>query len=175
MASPVLQALRAGTRQQHEELEAITLGDRIVDGSLTVADYRRLVDWQRRAHQALEPGIQHFSLGDYTYRERFPAVTASTLSTTDLATAAGTVYVLEGASLGGTTIYRKLLDNPALAGEQPFTFYRDQAEWGLVQWRRFVAALDHHPFTPAEMKQAVRAAQDAFDTFARHWQAGATD
>ena len=169
MASPILSALRTGTQQQHDELEAVTLGDRIMDGSLTPAEYRRLIDWQRRAHQALEPGVQHFTLDEYRYRERFPAVTASSLSTTDLATGVGTVYVLEGASLGGTAIYRKLLDNPALQEKQPFAFYRDQAEWGLAQWRRFVAALDQQAFAEEEIRQAVRAARAAFSTFERHW------
>ena len=171
-ASPLLQALRNGTQAAHRQLEDVTLGHKIMDGSLTPAEYRRILAWQRAVHEVIEPGVVGFTLGDYRYRPRFVSDARNAPPVLDvLPTAIGRAYVLEGASLGGSTIYRKLQANPALAGEAPFAFYRDQADWGLQQWRSFIAALNASSFTEAEIQAAVKSARDTFATFARQWAA----
>ena len=172
-AGPLLQVLRHGTQTAHQQLETVTLGDKIMDGSLTPAEYRRLLAWQRAAHEALEPTVVGFSLEDYRYRPRFVTDTEQAHLTRDLATTTGRVYVLEGASLGGSIIYHTLQANASLTEEAPFTFYRDQADWGLRQWRSFVAALNTRSFTQEEIETAVRSARNTFATFARQWTATA--
>ena len=170
-ASPLLQALRSGTQTAHQQLEDVTLGNKIMNGSLTPAEYRRLLAWQRAVHETLEPDVVGFSLGDYRYRPRFVADDEEARPDDTLAATTGQVYVLEGASLGGSMIYRKLQANAKLNGEAPFTFYRDQADWGLRQWRSFVAALSARTFTEQEIHRAVNSARDTFATFARQWAA----
>lgn len=173
-APPILTALRTATRADHDRLEAMTLGDRIMDGSLTLDEYERIVDWQRRSHLALEPLVDGFRTDRYAYRRRFPdgAADAGT-SPADRATAVGTLYVLEGSSLGGSMIYRKLLENPALAPAAPFAFYRDQADWGISQWRDLMAYLQEQPFNEEETARAVAAAHAAFGRFAAEWETDA--
>ncbi|THH36353.1 biliverdin-producing heme oxygenase [Neolewinella litorea] len=171
-SNTLLTALRQSTRADHEALEELTLGEKIMDGSLTAAEYRRIIDWQRRSHLKLEPRVIGFRAGDYAYRPRFVAPAAppqSETRKTDKATAVGILYVLEGASLGGSLIYRKLQGNASLASEAPFDFYREQAEWGLQQWRNFVAYLNGESFTTDATERAADAAREAFATFRREW------
>ena len=170
-SSPLLTALRSGTQAAHEALEQVTLGGKIMDRSLSPTEYHRILAWQRGVHEALEPRLLGFTLGDYRYRPR--SVPDGPGTPTELATAVGVAYVLEGSSLGGSIIYKKLQANPALAGEAPFTFYRDQADWGLSQWRSYVKAIKDHAFTEEEIQTAVKSAQDTFATFARYWEATA--
>ncbi|NJB86642.1 heme oxygenase [Lewinella marina] len=165
----ILTALRHATRADHQALEEVSLGNKIMDGSLSAPEYRRLIDWQRRSHLVLEPQVAGFQDGNYGYRPRFLAPAAPGQTQVDRAGAVGILYVLEGASLGGSLIYRKLQSNPALAGQGPFTFYRDQADWGLQQWRAFVNFLGRSPFSPADIARATAAAREAFATFRREW------
>ncbi|WP_116127806.1 biliverdin-producing heme oxygenase [Lewinella sp. IMCC34183] len=169
-ALPILDALRAATAEDHQRLESATLGDRIMDGSLSLPEYRRILEWQRRSHALLEPSVADFAAGEYAYRRRFPAPAgAPPPEKVDRATVIGIIYVLEGSSLGGSLIYRKLQDNPALASAAPFSFYRDQADWGLQQWRSFLAYLRQATFTEEEIERATASARDAFGRFTTEW------
>ncbi|WP_116106130.1 biliverdin-producing heme oxygenase [Lewinella sp. IMCC34191] len=168
MKSPLLERLRGATREQHERLESVTLGNKIMDGSLTLPEYRRLQLWQERTHRVLEPLVAGFQYADYTYRPRFPTA-ASPDQTVTLPQALGILYVLEGSSLGGSIIYRKLRENSALTAGEPFSFYRNQADWGLQQWRSLAKVLDSVELSEAEMEEATRSAQDTFDRFTAEW------
>ncbi len=171
-APPVLDALRAATTDIHANLERMTFGDKIMNGTLTSTEYERLLQWQQTAHLALEPMVSGFAGGEYTYRSRFATHVQwaePTEPRIDPATAIGILYVLEGSSLGGSLIYRKLQENPALTDKAPFAFYRDQAEWGLKQWRAFLACLSAIPLDPAAIQQATGGARAAFSRFEAEW------
>ena len=169
--SPLLPTLRQSTQADHERLESLTFGPKIMDGSLTAAEYRRLLEWQRRAHAVLEPQVTGFRRGDYAYRPRFPAARPAAAEITDLPRALGILYVLEGGSLGGSVILRKLRANPGLQGEAPFAFYQQQAEWGVPQWRKFLKMLAAVELSADEMDRAVTGAREAFGTFEAEWRA----
>ncbi len=164
----LLNRLRESTRELHDRLESKTYGDKIMAGSLTAAEYRKLIDWQRRTHEVLEPQINGFRHGDYGYLPRFIAP-ASSPKTVDLPTALGTLYVLEGASLGGSVIYRKLQENQHLGSEAPFTFYRQQAESGLQQWRSLLQILKSVQLSEEEINRATNSARSAFSRFDSEW------
>lgn len=166
----LLACLRAGTRNAHERLESISLGDRIMDGSLDPEEYRQLIEWQTRAHRLLEYRIANFTGGDYRYRSRFPLAADRDAGVTALPEAVGILYVLEGASLGGSVIYRKLTANPRLAQFAPFPFYRDQSAWGVKQWKSFVAYLQTLQFSESETERAAKSAVGAFKAFESSWQ-----
>ena len=167
----LLSALRQSTGAEHERLESLTYGPKIMDGSLTAAEYRRLLEWQRRAHAVLEPQVGGFNRGTYAYRPRFELPPGAGAATTDIPRALGILYVLEGGSLGGAVILRKLRANPALQGEAPFSFYQQQAEWGVPQWRAFTKMLSTVELTAGETERAVRGAKDAFGSFEAEWRA----
>ena len=160
--------LRTATRPLHERLEQITLGDKIMDGTLTAAEYRRLIDWQERAHRALEPGLDRVPIGGYRYEPRFPVGEAAP---PPLPEAIGILYVLEGASLGGSLIYRKLAANPRLADQAPFPFYRNQSESGVAQWRNLLEALRTVELADSERERAAESAKAAFLRFEAEWEA----
>ncbi|MCP9236748.1 biliverdin-producing heme oxygenase [Lewinella sp. JB7] len=170
MKSPLLERLRTATRPLHTELERVTWGDKIMDGTLTSEQYLTLIDWQRRVHETLEPTVADFTTARYRYRPRFPLGSgARSAGAMNGERAIGTLYVLEGASLGGSIIYRKLCANPALSAHAPFPFYREQSEWGLQQWRSYVELLHELQPTDEAIEQAVSGAEDAFRLFAREW------
>ncbi|MBB4080194.1 heme oxygenase [Lewinella aquimaris] len=167
----LLRKLRAATRPLHTELENVSWGGKIMDGTLTEPEYAKLIDWQRRVHESLEHQVMGFSAGDYRYRPRFTLSTPKSESTPDRATAIGILYVLEGASLGGSVIYRKLISNPRLTACAPFDFYREQSEWGLAQWRKYLASLDGLHLSEGEIDRAVEAAVATFRKFLVEWRA----
>ena len=166
----VLARMRAATRELHDRLESKTLGDRIMDGSLTVEEYRRLTRWQERVHHALEPKLAGFTVGEYRYRPRYP-LAAGESRPADLPEALGIAYVLEGSSLGGSMIYQKLRANPALASEAPFTFYQGQAEAGVKQWRALANELGRLELSEEETERAAESARSAFLRFEQEWDA----
>ena len=169
--STLLDTLRQSTRAEHERLESLTYGPKIMDGTLSVAEYRRLLDWQRRAHAALEPQVAGFRQNRYSYRPRFEPVAEPGQQITDLPRALGILYVLEGGSLGGSVILRKLHANPALQSEAPFTFYQQQAEWGVPQWRAFTKMLSSLKLSAEETERAIAGAKEAFGRFEAEWRA----
>ncbi|CAH0998997.1 hypothetical protein LEM8419_00290 [Neolewinella maritima] len=169
MSSPLLAALRAGTQQAHRTLEEMTLGASIMDATLSLAEYERILSWQRSVHEILEPGLVGFESGMYRYRPRFVSPTEH--PTPHPSGILGVLYVVEGASLGGSLIYRKLRTNPRLSAAAPFAFYRDQAAWGLQQWRAYVGMLSERSFTEEEIQTSVKSAQETFAVFARTWKA----
>ena len=166
----VLNRMRSATRQLHDRLESKTLGGKIMDGSLTAGDYHRLVQWQERVHRLLEPRLADFALGDYRYRPRF-AYDTPPESPATLPEALGLAYVLEGSSLGGSMIYKKLCANPALQSEAPFPFYRGQAETGVGQWRSLARELAKLDLSEEEVERAAESARRAFLRFEQEWDA----
>ena len=187
-APPLLTVLRQATRPAHDRLETLTLSDRIMDGSLRPAEYERIIEWQRRVHEKLEPLVRGFTGGAYEYRERYPVLVDTSeepYGTPPMSnqhgappvsnqngkpTTLGTLYVLEGASLGGTVIYRKLQANPVLVAYAPFPFYRDQADWGLQQWRAYLAYVKTLELSPEQIQQATDSAVATFALFESLWQ-----
>ena len=171
-ASPdsLLGRMRAATRVLHERLESKTLGNKIMEGTLTVPEYHRLVRWQERVHHTLEPQLAKFTVGGYRYRPRFADGDAS-VPPAALPEALGLAYVLEGSSLGGSMIYQKLRANPALASEAPFSFYRGQAETGVKQWRALARELGRLELSEAETERAAESARRAFLRFEQEWEA----
>lgn len=171
----LLRELRAATGAAHRALEARTGADRILDRRLEPAEYRRILDWQARAHAALEPLVIGYSGHDYRPRGGLlPAVTApeppAEPALRHPLAAPGILYVLEGGSLGGAVIHRHLMANDRLVGERPFTFYAWQAREGVGQWRAFLGHLRQRNFAPADRAAAVAAANAAFALFARQWE-----
>ncbi|PPK88003.1 heme oxygenase [Neolewinella xylanilytica] len=166
----LLDRLRSATSADHRHLESMTMGAKMMDGSLTAAEYRRVIDWQRRVHLLLEPLVNGFARGDYAYRPRFLTPAPPSPDTSyDLPEVLGRLYVLEGASLGGSLIYRKLQDNERLRSEAPFTFYREQSEWGVKQWRAFTKMIATVPLGEDDLRRAEQSARDTFARFAAEW------
>lgn len=186
----LLGQLRAATRDLHDSLEARAFGQAIRARSLSPTDYAQMLCWQWRSHQWLETamGVPLCHWQHYTYVSRLPALQndlerlfseAAAYTLTDaemparfarptLPTCVGYCYVLEGAGLGGSLIYRALAESPQLSDFEPFAFYEFQRRSGLESWRQFVALAQETgaEWTPAATTMAVTAAREAFLVFA---------
>ena len=176
---PLLTALRTATTPAHRALEAMTMGGRILDGTLQLAEYDRLVRWQAAAHRLLEPYAE-ISSPSYRSESRLttlpevtpPALLPDQIGLSDtLPSRLGVAYVLEGGSLGGSLIVRKLRANPSLHDRTPFPFYTWQAERGLAQWRAYTTYVGELELSSAEIDGATRSAVRTFELFGELWRA----
>ena len=184
--------LRTGTQDLHERSESAFV---LAAPDVTRAEYGavlvQLLAFHTAAESALAPWAPAFAaLGlDLSAREKAPllrqdlhaldvpvdasAAAPPTFALSTIAHALGAAYVLEGATLGGQLLRRRL--GPALgltptAGLAFFTAYGDAIG---AMWRAFGSALDHFdtalgpPERGAAHARALVGARDGFLTFER--------
>jgi heme oxygenase len=185
-SADVLSRLRAATAQDHQRVEkALALLDPALDRdrlarALTAlhafwaaaedgltrwadrdpADAARIEWAQRRRAHLYEADLQ--ALGATSAAER-PALR----EVGDTDEALGRLYVLEGATLGGTFIDRHLSTLPALSGVRlrAFTPYGERTG---AMWHAYRTATRAHAATAGDADRVVDAARDTFATLA-HW------
>lgn len=175
----MLAHLRAATRPAHDRLEG---GLGLLDERLDLMAYREVIarlhgfwrGWQprmaalmrdeallapRRRLHLLEADLVALGV-PATAVETLPACPLPVLR--DAAEALGSLYVLEGSTLGGQVIRRNVERRLGLDGQRGCAYFAGYgAETGLM-WRAFLARLDAAP--PAD---AGRIAQGASATFER--------
>ena len=163
-AGTTLALLRAATRPAHDRLEA-EMG--LVDEGLDLAAYRRRLERFHGFWQGWQPAVAVL-LGDEEFlapRRRLHLLAADLFSLglppeaiatlpacppPDLGSAAaamGSLYVMEGSTLGGRVILRHVEAHLDGAGCSYFTGYGNNT--GMM-WRSFVARLDQWPAAEAE-------------------------
>jgi len=176
--SPLLLALREGTRDCHKALEARLP---FFEASFDVAAYSRLIQAYYGFHAPLEA-----RLGAYQepMRTKTPTLTldlqALRLSAADIdalplcqalpaisseASALGVMYVLEGSTLGGQVLKRAMAERLGLgpaAGTGFFDVYGAQTG---NYWRSFLDRLGQASATPAAQAATVQAAIETFQCF----------
>lgn len=175
--SPLLLALRAGTRDCHTALE-----DRLpfFREGFDVASYRRLLTAYYGFHAPLE-----LTLAGYQGVERAKApalvrdLLALGLSAADIdalplcqalpavedeARALGVMYVLEGSTLGGQVLKRAMAERLGLAPDRGLGFLDVYGAASGSYWRAFLERLGGAACTPAA---TVQAAIDTFERFER--------
>ncbi|MBH3413787.1 biliverdin-producing heme oxygenase [Pseudomonas putida] len=174
--SPLLLALREGTRDCHKSLEARLP---FFSPSFDSADYRRLL----QAYYGFHLPLEH-CLSDYQGRERHKAPTlvrdllALGLSEADIgalplcqalpairdeASALGVMYVLEGSTLGGQVLKRAMAERLGIGHDSGAAFLDVYGERTGSYWRSFLERLDRAP--AAEQAVTVQAAIDTFTRF----------
>lgn len=139
--------LRAATRQLHEQLEerfdAIGL---LSNGASRPETMRRYAAFHVPADAVLGRALRHIPSLEMDRRLRGPLVAAHASGWTWIdfpqpacvAEALGMLYVVEGTSLGGNVILKRLRDNGADCPEFAF-LHPYGAETGLM-WKRFLSA-----------------------------------
>jgi len=80
---------------------------------------------------------------------------------------AGSLYVLEGACLGGQVLTPLLHRRLGLAKDGGAAFFAGDGEWTLPRWTVVVAWLDGLPRTGASTAKIIEAANATFDALAR--------
>ncbi len=187
--SPVLAALREATREQHNQLDALSpLTSATMDRTAYLEHAARVLGWMRPLEQALwtgpaapllpaglEPQQRNVKVswlasdlaeGGLTRAQIDDlALCPYTPAPATLAQSMGVAYVSEGATLGGAFLYKQLA--PRLGGLS-LQWLRGYGTQTGRMWQTFMQVLAEQVLSQDEILQAQHAAQQAFDSF-RRW------
>jgi heme oxygenase len=83
------------------------------------------------------------------------------------ADALGCLYVLEGSTLGGQVIARRVRKVLQIDGDAGLAFFQAYGARTGQMWRRFVDGLNAYPATDAQLEQATRSARETFTAMER--------
>ncbi len=161
----ILERLKSETRPQHDKIEEVGFSGKIMSGQLTLDEYKLLVINNYRMHKLVEgamdkmPEIKALEGLEFESRKKMPflvedlknvglnpddyGVEDINLDVSDFHKAMGTYYVLEGSTLGGSVIARKLATNQNLAnaGLTDFKFYGCYGDMVGPRWKAFQQVL----------------------------------
>jgi heme oxygenase len=172
------EALKAATESAHERLDRLLALD---TPGLALSQYVRYLRFMHAWHSAIEPRLESRALMvlgiDMRARAKLPWLEADLahfgvppalfprLSLPPLETGVaqlGCAYVMEGATLGGAVLYRRVAPRFNLG---PFTgasyLYGRGSETG-AWWKRFVEALDAAPLDPTDREECIESARATF-------------
>ena len=183
--SEIIGALRAGTKQHHDNVEAAMQSSQIMDKTLTHEGFLRLLRINYLYMSALETELAKRKdwfeglnlderLGKTTnlindlelYGVEIPT-TEEFFADWSKARLLGALYVGEGSSLGGQVIQRTLLSNENLHDIDKTLFYKGYAEQTGPMWKQFMAYLETMPVGADQIPGVVSGAQDAFGVMMR--------
>lgn len=177
--------LKEATRPHHDRLEQLMFVNQIMDGSLSVQQYQKLLVTNYLSHVYFEDYIYtHLSpaLRDelqISERVKLPALLKDVEEllipvpevpadiaiipvADDDASLMGAMYVLEGATLGGHVIVKRLLVNPNL---QPmdlhYHYYQAYGPDLINKWKQFCQVLNTR-IAPEDYDKAIKGAGDMF-------------
>ncbi|WP_017731417.1 biliverdin-producing heme oxygenase [Nafulsella turpanensis] len=186
----ILEKLRAETRGEHDKLEAIGLSDKIMDKTLSLEEYKKLIRVHFMVHQALEEqleanGVEElFPALDYEQRRKMPlleqdigelGIAREPLSRQEPAGQLpqlnkpfgllGCMYVLEGATLGGMVIVKALKKNEHLSSLENFHYFGCYGGETGPQWKRFLEVLKDEGAHSEAQEPIVEAARQTYQYF----------
>ncbi|WP_129717554.1 biliverdin-producing heme oxygenase [Pedobacter sp. SYP-B3415] len=187
----IAQLLRTETAARHKALESAMFVDEIMSRRLNLSQYRQILAVNLLAHELIEPplfNVMDQELAqrlDLKSREKLPALRQDAAGA-GIDTAAlphvdtgqifipadskpaqlGTLYVLEGATLGGNVIRKQLLQNDEFAGLD-FAYYGIYGDQLAEKWKTFQAVLEAEVQSPADAEICLHAANSTFDSLIR--------
>ncbi|RYY57808.1 MAG: hypothetical protein EOO09_00855 [Chitinophagaceae bacterium] len=183
----VIEKLRAGTRQTHEELEQEMLP--LIREATDTTSYARLLRLFYGYYRPLEKGIETYLdnsvLPDLEGRRKTSWILDDLHSLgqdgpvaedpgapliTSRADALGALYVMEGSSLGGKVICKMIGENLGLQATTSLSFFYGYGGQTGSKWKEFLQALDKFSGT-GEEEAIVRKADEVFLKF-RGWLRG---
>lgn len=173
----MIQKLREGTRELHEQVEAQNLAKQILDHSIDLETYKLLLLQNFMAYQATETAIKQFLPG-YSGKKHEQlrqdleqlGVSAEIDSKYDSfqccskAEALGAAYVVEGSALGGLLLAKNLEKCKGLDSVGQHHFFNGNKD-SLKDWNSFKALLEEHEFSKAEENEALEKAKETFRFF----------
>jgi len=179
--------LKDATKPHHDELEQLMFVGQIMDGSLTPMQYQKLlvanylthVYFEEYIYSHLSPALQE-ELG-ISERVKLPALlkdveellipipvynagqNALPMPAADDASLLGAMYVLEGATLGGHVIVKRLLINPHLQQlDLNYHYYQVYGQELINKWKLFCQVLNTR-VAEADYDKAVQSASAMFN------------
>ena len=163
------ETLKRATQDNHDELENLMYVQEIMSGSLPVGHYKQILITNYVVHKLYEAplysALPQLLAGEINlyFRYKLAALEADMqelqlpLPNIDSlvypainydadAKILGALYVLEGATLGGSVIVKKLKTNPNLnALNLNFNYYQVYGDQLIANWKTFVAVLNKQP------------------------------
>jgi len=181
--------LKAETKQQHDQLEQLMFVGDIMSRTLTIEQYRNLAVTNYLIHRKYE-NLIHAALSkatanqlDLAKREKTASLLAdlkeldvdtseledknaiTLLNNTTEAYALGAMYVLEGATLGGSVIYKQLKLNQNFENGFNFNYYTIYGKELINNWQSFLQVLNALPET--DHQHAINGANMMFEQIAQ--------
>ncbi len=166
----IQERLKKDTRSNHDTLEELMFADSIMNGTLTLEQYKQLLTTNYLVHEALEDLLfneLYDQVGDelQLYRRRkLPALLidlhelemeapewagreqGAESDALNEASVLGALYVLEGATLGGHVIVKRLAVNPLLNRlNLGFPYYQVYGSELIPNWKKFCEVLNKQP------------------------------
>ena len=166
----IQERLKKDTRSNHDTLEELMFADSIMNGTLTLEQYKQLLTTNYLVHEALEDLLfneLYDQVGDelQLYRRRkLPALLidlhelemeapewagreqGAESDALNEASVLGALYVLEGATLGGHVIVKRLAVNPLLNRlNLGFHYYQVYGSELIPNWKKFCEVLNKQP------------------------------
>jgi heme oxygenase len=182
----ILAKLKEATKTQHEELETVV---DIMNQMFSRADYRTLLGKFYRFYSAVEPKLPVAELAEvglnFEARRKTPLLekdlkelgvlervrgTAEFAGVPGLDTvskAFGSLYVMEGATLGGQLITRHLKQHLDITPETGGAFFNSYGAEVGPMWKQFGGVLTAYADHAGEDDVIVQSARDTFDSFRR--------
>ncbi|QJW98264.1 biliverdin-producing heme oxygenase [Frigoriglobus tundricola] len=181
----VLQLLKEGTAPQHEAVERrFDLNNRLRDTHTYTALLGRLYGFYQPLEAALGRVTGYEDLGLHLHERRKVAWLVSDLTALgcvpdsfptcahvpeidSLGPAFGSMYVVEGASLGGRHISKLVAQRLGLTPDRGCSFFASYRDRIGPMWDAFRAALVRFAGTPSAEQQVVTAAVQTFESLDR--------
>jgi len=179
--------LKTETSERHNELESLMFVNNIMNHTLSVADYKKLLTINYIIHQKLENNLANMLDADIAERlemsERLKLGALEkdldywqidTLTLPELnfdlfipkkndAAVLGALYVLEGATLGGNVIKKHILANKNFEGREAGLNYYGVYGGALgAKWKTFVSILNE-TVTEADYEVCIDSANQTFN------------
>ncbi len=181
----ILAKLKESTRDQHEALESVV---DVMSMAFSVGDYRELLGKFYRFYSAMEPRLPVEGLREAGFeiegRRKMPLLERDLEAlgaldslrglpmwdgvpdTKSVAAAFGSVYVMEGATLGGQVITRHLREHLGITPENGGAFFNSYGKETGPMWKAFGAVITAYSEKhPEEDETIVHAARETFDSF----------
>lgn len=177
-------ALKEATADAHQHLESLVDAPSLLAGELGLEGYTRLIARNYQWHWLLEteliPWVEGIKELDYaSSRRKLPALDAdlaclgrdpkplrqnlpAPVKPENLPQALGLLYVIEGATLGGSVIRRALDAQPAIAASGALHYYGLYGDALGPRWRACQLLLNQRLGDAADLAQASRFARIAF-------------
>lgn len=183
----ILTKLKEATRAQHENLENTV---DVMNQMFSLEDYKRLLTKFYRFYAAIEPKVAENDLQkagfDFAERRKTPLLEKDlkalgifddvnkevplwenlpALGST--AAAFGSLYVMEGATLGGQVIMRHLKQHLGITPENGGAFFNSYGARVGQMWKSFGATVTDFAEKNQDDETIVNSARETFDSFAK--------
>ncbi|SDF75929.1 Heme oxygenase [Pedobacter terrae] len=179
--------LRTETAQNHKTLESLMFVNEIMNNSLSIDQYKKLLTINYIIHQRLEnelanmldaaiaeqlemkdrlklnaltKDLDYWNINSLTLPELAFELFVPKKNTAEVL---GALYVLEGATLGGNVIKRHILANPNFKNhENGLNYYGIYGEELGTKWKNFVSVLNER-VEEADYQRCINSANKTFN------------